>query len=59
MCHLNEILDKLKLPLVCIISLGMDGKFFKQKLERPLQEQDKVLTDVGTCPWHTAHFVNA
>ena len=32
---------------------------FKKKLERTLQEQDKVLTDVGTCPWHTAHFVNA
>lgn len=63
MCHLNEILDKPKLPLVCIISLGMDGPcvnlLFKQKLERTLQEQDKVLIDVGTCPWHTAHFVNA
>ena len=56
LCHLNEMLDKLKLSLVCIISLGMDGPsvnlFFKQKLETTLQGCDKVLIDVGTCPLH-------
>ena len=25
LCHLNEMLDKLKLPLVCIINLWMDS----------------------------------
>ena len=56
LCHLNEMLDKLKLSLVCIISLEMDGPIvnllFKHKLETALQERDRVLIDVGTCPLH-------
>ena len=58
LCHLNEKLDKLKLSLVCIISVGKDGPsvnlLFKQKLETALQERDTVLIDVGTCPLHIA-----
>ena len=56
LCHLNEMFHKLKLSLVCMISLGMDGPrvnlLFKQKLETTLQERDKVLIDVETCPLH-------
>ena len=48
------MLDKVKLSLVCIISLGMGGPsvnlLFKQKLETTLQKCAKVLIDVGTCP---------
>ena len=53
------MLDKLKLSLVCIIRLGMDGPsvniLFKQKLETTLQECDKVLIDAGTCCLHVAY----
>ena len=58
LCYLNEMLDKLKLSLVCIISLGMDDRgvnlLLKHKLETTLQERDKVLIDVGTYPSHIA-----
>ena len=46
LCHLNEKLDKIKLSLVSIISLGINGPsvnlLFKQKLETTLQQRDKV-----------------
>ena len=52
------MLGKLKLSLVCIISLGMDAPsvnlLFNQKLKTTLQEPDKVLINVGTCPLHIA-----
>ena len=58
LCYLNEMLDKLKLSLVCIISLGMDDRgvnlLLKHKLETTLQERDKVLIDVGTYLSHIA-----
>ena len=34
LCHLNEMLDKLKLSLVCVTSLGMDGQVLAYCLNR-------------------------
>ena len=58
LCHVNEMLDKLKLLLLCITSLGMDGSsvnlLCKQKLGTTFQECDKVLIYGGTCSLHIA-----
>ena len=53
-CHLNEMVDKLKLSVVCIISLGMDGPNVNLFFKRALQEHYKILIDVGTCTLHIA-----
>lgn len=56
--HLNEMLEKLNLNKIHILSLGMDGPnvnlAFKRKLESELIKDSKVLIDVGSCPFTLA-----
>ena len=55
--HLHETIEKLKLNVEAILTLGMDGPsvnlLFQRKLEKELEKKNKQLIEVGTCPLYT------
>ena len=55
--HLHEMIEKLKLNVEAILTLGMDGPsvnlLFQRNLEKELEKKNKQLIEVGTCPLHT------